>query len=106
MKQAIFLIIVSFFIACSSPIRFAPSIENDTPMVIASPDQITVYRTDIPDFAYKEIGVVYYPGGSDLEGLMEEIKAEASKRGGNAIIDLDTTPNSAIGTIVIIEETR
>ena len=52
---------------------------------------------------YSEIGVIYFPGGSDLDKLTQMMKNTASKQGGNAIVDLEVIPGGAIGTVVKIE---
>jgi len=98
----VILIGVLFLFGCGT-VFFAPSKEGYTPIVIASPDQIEVYRAEKPAQPYTEIGIIRYPG-RDFEAMSNKMKIEASKRGGNAIIDLQVNSAGTLGTVVKINK--
>ncbi|MBE9490233.1 MAG: hypothetical protein IMY67_08080 [Bacteroidetes bacterium] len=104
MKVIILMIAsVSFLYGCAA-VSFAPSSEGYNASIIASPNEIKVFRTEKPSKEYVEIGAINYPGGTDLDELIKVMKKEASKRGGNAIIDLKILSNGAVGTVVRIKK--
>ena len=104
LKKIVFLLFISFCLTSCMQISFAPSRQNYSPNKIASADQIEVYRTEIPQKPYSEIGAISVSGGGDLEAKVAKMKAEASNRGGNAIIDLRVIPTGVVGTVVSINE--
>ena len=104
MKLIIPMIVsISFLYGCAK-VSFAPSSEDYNASIIASPKEIKVFRTEKPAKSYIEIGAVNYPGGTDLNDLLKVMKEEASKRGGNAIIDLKILSDGAVGTVVRIKK--
>jgi hypothetical protein len=103
MKKLFSVILSAFFLFGCGTVFFAPAKEGYTPIVIASPNQIEVYRAEKPIQPYIEIGILRYPG-RDLEGILNKMKVEASKKGGNAIIDLEVTSAGTLGTVVIIKK--
>jgi len=103
MKKLLIIFVGCFMLWGCAALSFAPSQEGYTPVVISSPEQIIIYRTEKPKERYSEIGVIYSPVSSNLAKQIQMMKNTASKHGGNAIVDLKVIPGGTIGTVVKIE---
>ena len=103
-RLGITMLILALCGCVTPPASFAPSRTNHVPDVVASPEQIRVYRTTKPKEPYDEIGAVVFEysidPGNGLAQALRKMKEAASKNGGNAIIDLKITPAGTIGTVV------
>ena len=103
MRSTIKVVLFGFLLSACVHVGFAPSKQGYVPGALTPPDQIEVYRTEKPQGSILEIGSIHFPGGSgNLENAIEKMKTEASKRGGNAIIDLQIIPTGVVGTVVRI----
>lgn len=64
------------------------------------PEQIPLYRTQIPDVPFVERGVVVVSAGRSPEMYTSMMRQQASELGGDAVIDVDATFFGLIGTVV------
>ncbi len=105
MKNRILLIILSLILIGCVPNYngFVPSKKEHKAIVICSFDKIEVYRSKKPKEHYIELGILNYQGAIDLKEIITKMKNDASKLGGNAIIDLKLMQNGAVGTLIKID---
>jgi hypothetical protein len=99
MKKVLSLIIIFLFVSACVRVSFAPSRASYQPRSITKPEEVEVYRSDRPTKPFEEIGTIY-AATTNLQRATEEMKKEASTKGGNAIIDIKITSDGVAGTVV------
>ena len=80
--------------------QFAPSDITRVYPARKAPDQIKVYRTQIPDLKYIEIGSVNACCSHDTFDLVEMLKLKAAESGGDAIIGLEAYHEGMSATVI------
>ena len=80
-------LLVLFFSACTTA-QFAPSLLDKVYEKRRSPEEIEVYKTQIPDKKYIEIGSVHACCGS-IDKIVILLREKASQAGGDALISID-----------------
>lgn len=91
------------FIAACTTVEFSPANSNGVHTAIVAPEEVKVFRSDRPETAYKEIGLLHLKGGGSLTSSIEAMKLKAAAKGGNAIIDLKIIPGGSIGTVIVMQ---
>ena len=89
MNSKFALIILMLLSACATRTEFAPSISDQKYEVRTPAPKIELFRSQNPIRKFLEIGSVNACCDRDTNALIERLKEEASKNGGDAMIDLD-----------------
>ena len=95
--------LLATLVGCSG-VQFSPATAQQHFDPVVSPQQVLVYRSEVPDSAYTEIGLLQFNGSTDLEVAIAELKKAAAAKGGNAIIDIKVMIGGVLGTLVLVEE--
>lgn len=104
MKSILAKTVFFLLLASCSKISYAPSRQGQTNAVIATPEKVVIYLKERPQKPFEEIGVLYITG-RDKQTIKENLmKQEASKKGGNAIIDVQKNKVGMIATVVKIKD--
>jgi hypothetical protein len=80
--------------------QFAPANVNETYSPKRWENEIEVFRTKLPAREYIEIGIVNASGSGNINFLIEGLKKEAAKNGGDAIIDIEPYPGGVSATVI------
>ena len=83
---AVFLI---FFSGCVTVAHFAPSMQNQVYAMRTPAEKIELFRTQVPEKKYVEIGAVNVHRNSNVNIQIDALRAKASEAGGDAIIALE-----------------
>ena len=92
------ILAASFFMGCATA-EFAPSKVAQTYQPRKSADQIEVFRTQLPQRKFIEIGSVMAWRGKQ-ETLINLLRQQAAEHGGDAIIGLEPQINGMAATVI------
>jgi hypothetical protein len=99
MKYFIFtVLIMSIFLTGCITVNFAPSDMTKEYAPRTTPEKIVIFRTQIPEKKFIEIGSVNALGADD--SVVNAFRKTAAKRGGDALIKIEAYPGGMTATVV------
>ena len=93
------LLLVPLFIfsfGCSSP---AVKISKEAKQLKLQPSkasEVLIYRSQTPNWPYKEIGSIDVNGMNDLKNLYQLIREKSAEQGAHAVIDFDLDSDEVV----------
>lgn len=103
MKYALLPIFLGLLLTGCTSLDFAAARSGSHHAALVQPEEVKIYRTERPNGHYQEIGLLHFKGNRSLSTIINQMKREASRQGGNAIIDIKVIPGGAVGTVVVVE---
>ncbi len=103
MKSLRFFTIIFFLfltISCVVNGHFAASDVSKKYVANKTPDQILVYRSQVPKKKFIEIGIVHVCCSNNAGKLVYALKKKAAYSGGDAIIQLESSPEMMTATVI------
>lgn len=97
MKKLLLILIILFCNACAS-VSFAPAELQKKYSKKTNPQDIKIYRSELPKGEFIEIGSL--SGSGQDEAIITKFREQASEQGGDAIISLETFSNGYSATII------
>lgn len=99
MKKSLNILFLSMFLltGCASA-TFAPVDVKANYAKRTDAQDIKIFRSEIPKEEFVEVGTLN--GNGNSEKIIEKFRQEASGRGGDAIISLESYPNGMSATVI------
>jgi len=100
LRFSIIILFLFFTLNCVIKGHFAASDANKQYAGKKTPDQILVYRSQVPKRKFIEIGIVHVCCSDNAKKLVYALKKKAAYNGGDAIIHLESSPERMTATVI------